>query len=112
MELNEYQQRALDAAFFIERSGQIESLAYLAIALPGETGEVCEKIKKMYRDNDGKLTPEIAESIAKELGDVQWYLSVMAKVIGYDLNTVCEMNLQKLADRTARNTLRGSGDNR
>ena len=112
MEINEYQQKAIDAAFFFEKSGKIEALAYLGIALPGETGEVCEKIKKLYRDNDGELTPEIAESIAKELGDVLWYVSVMARILGYDMSQVADLNLKKLADRTAKGTLHGSGDNR
>jgi hypothetical protein len=36
----------------------------------------------------------------------------MAKEIGVPLNTIMQMNLEKLNDRKERGTLQGSGDNR
>lgn len=37
--------------------------------------------------------------LAKELGDVAWYLAVTAHAIGYDLETVLQMNVDKLRNR-------------
>lgn len=35
------------------------------------------------------------QQMAKELGDVAWYLAVSAKAIGYDLETIMQMNVDK-----------------
>ena len=37
--------------------------------------------------------------MAKELGDVAWYLAVSANAIGYDLDTIMQMNIDKLKAR-------------
>ena len=37
--------------------------------------------------------------LAKELGDVAWYIAVAAHAIGYDLETVLQMNVDKLRNR-------------
>lgn len=37
--------------------------------------------------------------MAKELGDVAWYLAVSANSIGYDLETIMQMNVDKLKAR-------------
>ncbi len=84
-----------------------ESMAYLALGLTGEAGEVAEKIKKSIRD--GVLNEE---EVAKELGDVLWYLSNLSLSIGYTLEEVAVLNIKKLEDRKKRNKLKGSGDNR
>lgn len=39
------------------------------------------------------------EHMAKELGDVAWYLAVSADAIGYDLETIFQMNIDKLRAR-------------
>jgi NTP pyrophosphatase (non-canonical NTP hydrolase) len=39
------------------------------------------------------------EHLAKELGDVSWYLAVTAAAIGYDLETIFRMNVEKLRKR-------------
>lgn len=89
-----------------------DNLYYPALGLAGEAGEVCEKIKKIMRDQKGYCTEEDAEEISKELGDVLWYLSTLATEINISLSTIAEDNLKKLADRKERNMLSGSGDNR
>ena len=50
----------------LERFG----LYYTALGLAGEGGEVANKAKKVYRDDDGKLFPERQEQMKKELGGV------------------------------------------
>ena len=96
-------------------------LLYPALGLAGEAGEVVEKVKKLIRDDEMPLdegfdTREIdAEkrlAIARECGDVLFYLAMIADDIDYTLGEIAEINIEKLADRKNRGHLRGSGDNR
>ena len=50
--------------------------------------------------------------IARELGDVLWYLSNVAHEIGITLDTVALANLEKLKSRKDRSKIKGSGDER
>jgi NTP pyrophosphatase (non-canonical NTP hydrolase) len=94
------------------------NIFYPTLGLSGEAGEVAEKVKKLMRDkgivpNSAiAISPEDAASIAKELGDVLWYVAAVSREIGYTLNDVAQMNIEKLLSRQARGTLQGSGDNR
>ena len=78
----------------------------------GEAGEVAEKVKKVIRDEGGVFTEEKKVELAKELGDVLWYIANIAADIDMELNLIATMNLDKLASRAERNKLSGSGDNR
>lgn len=51
------------------------------------------------RSTASKVTSWTKAHIAKELGDVAWYLAVTAHAIGYDLETVLQMNVDKLRNR-------------
>ncbi|MHB1426717.1 MAG: nucleoside triphosphate pyrophosphohydrolase family protein [Gemmataceae bacterium] len=79
--------------------------------MAGETGEVADKIKKVIRRN-GEFTTEVKTEIAKELGDVLWYVAILSQALGFDLETVARMNLTKLEDRKERGVVKGEGDNR
>lgn len=107
MTLNEFQQAAAATS-----EPACETVQYLALALCGESGEVAEKVKKVIRDRGGKFFADDCKAIALEIGDVLWYASVLAKVLGYSLEQVCEMNIQKIKARVENGTLHGSGDNR
>lgn len=85
---------------------------YPTLGLSGETGEIAEKVKKIIRDDQGVISDEKRDQIAKEAGDVLWYLSQLATEIDYSLEDIAQMNLDKLASRAARGVLSGSGDNR
>lgn len=85
---------------------------YTALGLVNESGEVAGKIKKILRDNDGVFTDENKKEIAKELGDVLWYLAVLSDELGINLSKIAKMNLEKLLNRKERGVLKGSGDNR
>ena len=50
--------------------------------------------------------------MAKELGDVLWYVAQIATELGTDLETVARVNIMKLGDRKERGVLGGSGDDR
>ena len=70
------------------------------------------KIKKLYRDYDGVLTEEYKKEIAKEIGDVMWYMSQLCTKLGLSYEEVAQMNLDKLMSRMDRGKITGSGDNR
>lgn len=78
------------------------------LGLVGEAGEVAEKIKKQIRD-DTKVSPS---DVAREIGDVMFYATALARVYGYTLHDILKMNIEKLEDRKARNKIKGSGDSR
>lgn len=103
-----YQEMAVLTAICPSRFAVI----YPAMGLANEAGEVVGKIKKVLRDNDGKLTPEHREKILDEMGDVLWYLVVLAKDLNASLDEIAQANLDKLWDRKERGVIGGSGDNR
>lgn len=85
---------------------------YPALGLAGETGEVLEKVKKIFRDNNSAITEEQKTEIAKEMGDVLWYLAQLATTLGVSLEDVARMNMEKILSRLERDKLHGDGDNR
>ena len=108
MDFNHYQKEAYKTLLHKDR----DHLAYFALGIAGESGEVADKIKKIFRDKDGIMTEADKEDVGKELGDVLWYLSQLAQYIGMDFADVAQMNLDKLKSRHERGVLGGSGDNR
>jgi NTP pyrophosphatase (non-canonical NTP hydrolase) len=112
--LDEYQEIAIKSAIFPGR-GEPLGLMYCALKLNGEAGELAEHVGKAMRDDafgPEPLTTARRELIIKELGDVLWYLSAIADCLGIKLGDVGYTNLQKLKDRTDRDAIRGSGDER
>ena len=83
-----------------------------ALGLTGEAGELADKIKKVYRDDNGVFNQEKREAIAKELGDVLWYLTRLGATLGFSLEEIAKGNIKKLADRAKRGKIGGSGDDR
>lgn len=108
MTFNEYQKFTATTAIYDRARG----LEYTILGLAGEAGEVAGKLSKVIRDNDGKLNEETRMALGKELGDVLWFISEAATVLGYELEHVADANKQKLQSRQQRNVLTGSGDNR
>ena len=111
MEFNEYQKRASTTADFSGRPGEYP-LMYSCMGLAGETGEVIEKVKKVMRNNGGKMTEEQREAIKQEIGDVLWYLSQVARFCDIAFDDAAKANVEKLADRRARGVIRSEGDAR
>lgn len=106
MNFSEYQKRANATAIYDVKF----SIMYPTLGLAGEAGEVAEKVKKIIRD--GKDIVNEREELAKELGDVLWYVAAVARDIGYSLEVIAEMNIEKLESRKERGKLQGNGDNR
>jgi NTP pyrophosphatase (non-canonical NTP hydrolase) len=108
MELSEYQSLSRRTAEYPREAW----LAYPALGLAGEAGEVAEHAKKAIRDDDGAVSDERRTAMAKELGDVLWYVAQLASELGLDLDEIAQGNLDKLLSRQRRGVLSGSGDER
>jgi NTP pyrophosphatase (non-canonical NTP hydrolase) len=108
VELSEYQRASRRTAQYPREPW----LAYPALGLAGEAGEVAEHIKKVIRDDGARVTPERRKAVAKELGDVLWYLAQLATELELDLDGIARENLEKLASRMRRGVLQGAGDER
>ena len=106
MNFNEYQKLARSTAVYPEE----HKVVYPALGLCGEAGEVADKIKKTIR-GDSSLD-EVTGSIAGELGDVLWYLAILADDLGVDLEDIAKWNVDKLHRRMKSNKIQGDGDNR
>ena len=109
MTFEEYQRESRKTATYQEHGREFW---YPALGLAGESGEVVEKIKKLFRDDNGVLTSERKAILEKELGDVLWYLTQIATDAGLSLEVVAKGNLEKLFSRKERGTLGGDGDHR
>jgi NTP pyrophosphatase (non-canonical NTP hydrolase) len=108
-----YQMRTNDTAIYPGADqGTIEAVNYTVLGLAGEAAEICNSFKKALRDDKGKLTAERSEAIAKELGDVLWYVARLAAELGLPLRKIAQSNLEKLERRAAAGTISGSGDDR
>ena len=103
-----YQKQALTTAVYPGRGEG--NFTYPALGLAGETGEVCEKLKKAIRDDGGKVSDERRSLLAKELGDVLWYIATLSTELGLDLEAIAAGNLAKLAARKEAGKIHGSGD--
>jgi NTP pyrophosphatase (non-canonical NTP hydrolase) len=105
----EYQEEASKTAVYPSIG---DNLYYPALGLAGEAGEVCEKIKKIMRDDGGEVSIEKAADLVKEIGDVLWYVAALCEELDICMGTAAAINLAKLKARQEKGTLKGSGDNR
>src|SRR4051812_46548366 len=110
MTLDEYQKKALRTV--ISSESEFKDLLHWVLGINGEAGEIAEKVKKIIRDKGGDVSAADKAEMAKEVGDVLWYLAVFAHHLGVSFDDVAQQNLDKLQSRQARGKLQGSGDNR
>lgn len=89
--LNEYQDQAMITAGTHE-----QPVLYGALAVAGEAGEVVDAIKKKLFHRDERITNPM---LAKELGDVLWGIAYLARQLGYTLEQIASMNIEKLRKR-------------
>jgi NTP pyrophosphatase (non-canonical NTP hydrolase) len=100
---NEYQKAALrtlntkelDLNVLFEKVRTHATLINGLVGLNGEAGEALDIVKK-YLFHNHELDKE---HLAKELGDVAWYLAISADGLGYTLEQIMEMNVAKLKER-------------
>jgi len=99
-----YQDEAMKTAIYSDWK-------YPFIGLAEEAGEVCGIVAKNVRKGLHRESID-KNRIAKELGDVLWMVAACCTEMGLDMETVMEVNLEKLRSRQERNVLEGEGDNR
>jgi NTP pyrophosphatase (non-canonical NTP hydrolase) len=110
MTFDEYQKQALTTAK--NNYDPLMEKTIWAMGVAGEAGEVVEKWKKIVAYKDGKISDEDLADLAKELGDVVWYIAVMAHSLGLSFEDIMQRNVTKLQDRQKRGVITGAGDNR
>lgn len=93
MTINDYQKEALRTEQGMTK--EFPRLLNGLMGLCGEAGEAIDLMKKhLYQGHELDR-----EHMAKELGDVAWYIAISADALGYDLETVLQMNVDKLRKR-------------
>lgn len=129
MELNQYQEKAMTTCM-----PSSENFSYMFLNLVGEVGEFASKIAKAIRKKQVSIggqsslnrniltvrgdSPETMNfdvlafdsELKKEAGDILWQLSGVCSVMGWSLEEIAQMNLDKLAARKAVGTIDGNGD--
>lgn len=89
---NEFQKHALRTAGTMN---MMDMLINGVMGLAGESGECVDLVKKLLFQGHEL----VKERLAKELGDVAWYLAVTAHAIDYPLDKILQMNIDKLMER-------------
>lgn len=90
MSSREYQRLAMRTA-----TDKCRNVLNAALGLAGEAGEVADEIKKSSFQGH----PWDPVRIIEELGDVLWYVTLMADIFGVKLEKVMELNIEKLKKR-------------
>ena len=93
MTINEYQELALRTEQGMNK--EYPRLLNGLMGLNGEAGEAIDILKKSLFQGH----PMDNEHMAKELGDGAWYLAISADAIGYKLEDIFQMNIDKLKNR-------------
>lgn len=93
MTINEYQYLAMRTSN--KELSKDDHLLNGVLGLVGESGEIADLIKKTRMQGH----PMDIEHLAKELGDVCWYIAETASALGCDLETIMKMNIEKLKKR-------------
>ena len=88
MTINEYQQLAMRTSNKVLNKDM--HLMNGVLGLTGESGEVADIVKKYWMQGHNLDK----EHIAKELGDICWYIAETATAIGYDMETIMQMNIE------------------
>lgn len=80
----------------------VKDISYIGLGIAGESGEVVDEIKKIVRD--GRVTSERLQNLILELGDQQWYIARLVKLLqkkGFhvSMDMVWNNNIKKLSTR-------------
>lgn len=90
MDFNEYVKRAASTDFIDED----KAIKIGLLGIVSEAGSLVSKAKKIFRDNG--TSHELRECILEELGDLLWYIALVARRLEIDLSKVAEYNLYKV----------------
>ena len=95
MLMDEYQRQAMRTSIHPRGACGHHSLAWNALGLAGEAGEVADEIKKIV--GHGHALDK--DKLAKEIGDVCWYIAALCNDLGINLSDVAQANIDKLWKR-------------
>lgn len=110
MEINEYQQLAMTT--LNPALSKKDVLINSVMGLCGESGEAIDIVKKWLAQGH-ELDKE---HLAKELGDIAWYLAEAATALDIPLENILHANIEKIKKRypegfdTKKSQIRLSGD--
>ena len=93
MTINEYQRLAMTT--LNPELSEKDVLINGVMGLCGESGEAIDIVKKWLAQGH-ELDKE---KLAKDLGDICWYLAETATVLGYSLEDIMAANIEKLRKR-------------
>ena len=95
---NEYQRNAMRTASGISTSCPENLLLQGVMGMSGESGEALDIVKKiMFQGHE--LNEATKEHLIRELGDVLWYVATTAEALNVPLETVMQVNIDKLRAR-------------
>jgi len=100
MTLSDFQDKVFDLSNNYGND-EIPSYIYPTIGLAGETGEVMEEVKKSLRKGP-VIDPERRENIRLELGDVMFYVAMLAESLDLNLDDIANALFEKLDKRFKR----------
>jgi len=75
------------------------SINWGALSLGGEVGEFQNLVKKIKRDDGGKITLDKRLQMADELGDILWYWLFVCDILKLSPEAIMEYNMNKLKTR-------------
>ncbi len=110
MNFDEYQKSAQQSV--ITHKDPLMNKTIWVLGISGEASEIAEKWKKIVAYHDGEITAGGKAELAKEMGDVLWYLAAFAESLDLSLQDIAENNIEKVLSRKARGVTKGKGDNR
>ena len=95
---NEYQRNAMRTASGVSTSCPENLLLQGVMGMSGESGEALDIVKKiMFQGHE--LNETTKEHLIRELGDVLWYVATTAEALNVPLETVMQVNIDKLRAR-------------
>jgi NTP pyrophosphatase (non-canonical NTP hydrolase) len=95
MNFNEYQQETKRTAPQVPVDEEVNLLVNFALGTAGEGGEIADYIKKVVFHGH----PLDKTKLANELGDELWYIARLADLLGFTLEEIAAMNVEKLRKR-------------
>lgn len=110
MTFDDYQKKAIRTN--LAKEDKFQELMQQVLGLADEAGEVQAIFKKWIRDQQADIEKLDVDKVKKEMGDVLWYIAVIAHDLDISLDDLAQTNIDKLASRLERGTLSGSGDDR
>lgn len=95
MDLDTYQELAARTRIYPEKYNVI----YTTIQMAAEVGELASLIGKRLRKDQPLQDDDLKAKAKDELGDVLWYVAMLARDFGLSLNEIAKQNIQKLQAR-------------